>query len=216
MPDVMTRTERGRLAELEGVISRGARAFVEVGEALIAIRDERLYRERYDTFEAYCRAKWGISSRYGNILIGSSKVAKAVVNQGMPAPASADSVAPLIGLRPADQAEAYRMAVEASGGQAPPRAATMTTAELVRAARDGLTAGGLARLGELDQEQLRREHEAALRQAASDKRARDRQAAVDRLRHAAKAMRRLGWEDLAARADELMADAGKRAVDNLS
>jgi len=45
-----------RLAELETVIERGLATFVEVGEALLEIRDSRLYRIEHETFEAYCRA----------------------------------------------------------------------------------------------------------------------------------------------------------------
>ncbi len=53
--------ERDRLRMLEVAIDAGARAFIVMGTALAEIRDSRLYREAYDTFEAYCKAKWGIS-----------------------------------------------------------------------------------------------------------------------------------------------------------
>ena len=43
-----------RLAELELVIERGLKTFVEVGAALLGIRDGRLYRETHATFEDYC------------------------------------------------------------------------------------------------------------------------------------------------------------------
>lgn len=41
------------LADLEAVIDRGLATFVEVGDALLAIRDGRLYRDSHGTFEAY-------------------------------------------------------------------------------------------------------------------------------------------------------------------
>jgi len=50
-----------RLAELEQVIERGQRSFVEVGKALRTIRDERLYDAAFGTFEAYCRSRFGLS-----------------------------------------------------------------------------------------------------------------------------------------------------------
>ncbi len=53
--------DRSRLAELETVIERGQQTFVEVGNALMKIRDQRLYRETYATFETYCRERWGWS-----------------------------------------------------------------------------------------------------------------------------------------------------------
>jgi hypothetical protein len=50
----------GTLAHLEGVIERGLQTFIEVGEALLRIREERLYREAgYSSFEAYCQQRWG-------------------------------------------------------------------------------------------------------------------------------------------------------------
>ena len=50
----------GALTECEAVIERGLRTFVEVGEALLRIRDERLYRETHGTFEDYCRERWAM------------------------------------------------------------------------------------------------------------------------------------------------------------
>ena len=58
------------LAECEDVINRGLATFVEVGNALLRIRDERLYRAEFGTFEAYCRQRWQMglcSSRAGAI-----------------------------------------------------------------------------------------------------------------------------------------------------
>jgi len=53
-----------RLAELETRIERGLQTFIEVGEALAEIRDQRLYRESHATFEAYCRERWGWSRQH--------------------------------------------------------------------------------------------------------------------------------------------------------
>lgn len=52
--------DRRRLTELEGVIERGRQTFVEVGEALAEIRDQRLYRDTHGTFEDYCRERWSM------------------------------------------------------------------------------------------------------------------------------------------------------------
>lgn len=49
----------GRLVTLEEVIDRGLKTFVEVGNALREIRERRLYRHRYATFDEYCRERWG-------------------------------------------------------------------------------------------------------------------------------------------------------------
>ena len=52
-----------RLAECEAVIERGQQTFIEVGQALMEIRDSRLYRETHATFEAYCNERWGWTRR---------------------------------------------------------------------------------------------------------------------------------------------------------
>ncbi len=63
------------LSELEAVIERGLETFVEVGLALLAIRDGKKYRENYSTFEDYCRERWGWTTRYANYNIQAAEVA---------------------------------------------------------------------------------------------------------------------------------------------
>ncbi len=71
----VTKTIR-TLAECESVIERGLATFVEVGQALMEIRDRRLYREQYETFEDYCRERWGWERAHAYRLIDSAQVAK--------------------------------------------------------------------------------------------------------------------------------------------
>lgn len=59
---------------LEKVVESGQQTFVEVGLALTEIRDRRLYRKDFDTFEAYCQSRWGWSRRRGNQLIEAAEV----------------------------------------------------------------------------------------------------------------------------------------------
>lgn len=65
-----------RLVELEGVIERGLTTFVEVGAALMEIRDSRLYRETHGTFEAYCRERWGWDRTYAHRTIQAAEVSR--------------------------------------------------------------------------------------------------------------------------------------------
>lgn len=65
----------GRLTHLESVIERGLGTFVEVGQALLEIRDSRLYRESHGTFEDYCRERWGMSRSYAHRQIDAATVA---------------------------------------------------------------------------------------------------------------------------------------------
>src|ERR1700739_3202595 len=63
-----------RLSELEVIIGRGMTHFVEVGSALLEIRQGKLYKPQYSTFEAYCQERWGFSRQHASDLISSSVV----------------------------------------------------------------------------------------------------------------------------------------------
>ncbi len=64
-----------RLAALEAVIDRGLASFVEVGEALLEVRDSKLYRVGYATFEAYCKGRWGLSQSRSYQLMDAATIA---------------------------------------------------------------------------------------------------------------------------------------------
>jgi hypothetical protein len=65
-------------AELEAVVAHGLATFVEVGTALAAIRDRRLYRQRHATFEEYCEVNWGMSRKRAYDLIAGAEVVAAL------------------------------------------------------------------------------------------------------------------------------------------
>lgn len=56
---VLTADEETALAHHEDIIARGVHSFVETGLALAAVRDARLYRADFATFEDYCDVRWG-------------------------------------------------------------------------------------------------------------------------------------------------------------
>ena len=74
MPDMLTQTENAKLRKHEDVIQRGKGTFIEVGNALLAIHDERLYRQEYATFEEYCAKRWEFTKRHAYRLIESAAV----------------------------------------------------------------------------------------------------------------------------------------------
>jgi hypothetical protein len=79
--------DRARLAELESVIARGKRAFIEVGKALAEIKRSRLYLlQRYRSFGDYCAKKWGISSKHGDRFVRAFELATRRIAAGLPAP----------------------------------------------------------------------------------------------------------------------------------
>jgi hypothetical protein len=79
----LTRTDQGRLEELEAVIDAGLPTFQSVGRALLEIRDKRLYRVSHPTFEDYCQSRWGISRQWANRLIRDEAKACAKVSQDL-------------------------------------------------------------------------------------------------------------------------------------
>lgn len=65
------------LAALEARIEHGLATFVQVGEALLEIRDRRLYREAgFAEFDAYCRARWGWQRARSYRLMDGAKVVR--------------------------------------------------------------------------------------------------------------------------------------------
>lgn len=62
------------LASQESIIQRGVQTFAEVGAALSVIRDQKMYRENYKTFEAYCEGRWDFSRAHAYRLIDATEV----------------------------------------------------------------------------------------------------------------------------------------------
>ncbi len=74
------------LRQLEGVISRGIKDFWSVGEALIEIRAQQLYRQRYSgedykSFTDYLEDRWGYSRGYQ--MIKAAEVRRAMMEIGI-------------------------------------------------------------------------------------------------------------------------------------
>lgn len=67
--------DQQELAQMEALIKRGQQTFVEVGQALAAIRDRRGYRlAGFITFEAYLQVRWGWSRQHGYQLMQADDV----------------------------------------------------------------------------------------------------------------------------------------------
>lgn len=80
----LTQHEATELLNLEDTIAAGLSTFLEVGRALQAIREKRLYRSTHPTFEAYCREKWDFSGRRARQLIGAAKFVESGTNGSTP------------------------------------------------------------------------------------------------------------------------------------
>lgn len=64
-----------QLKAYESVIEAGQQTFVEVGQALAKIREQRLFREAgFHSFDDYCRQRWGMGKSYASQLISAGEV----------------------------------------------------------------------------------------------------------------------------------------------
>ena len=95
----LTAAETDRLVELEQAVGRGLQTFVEVGQALAEIRDRKLYRASHDTFEWYCRERWGFTRQRALQFIDAAAVTTVVVKAGLPAPTNEAQARELVPLR---------------------------------------------------------------------------------------------------------------------
>jgi len=131
----ITLKESARLVELERTIKDGLMTFMEVGRALIEIRDAQLYRIQHRTFEAYCRDQWGMTDRHARNLIAASSTASSLAGTGTIVPKTESQARPLTKLPPAEQPEAWARAVEIAGGDQPTAKQVERAVQAVRSAK---------------------------------------------------------------------------------
>lgn len=122
----LSAAELAELASCETVIEHGLKVFQAVGVALITIREKRLYRAEFTTFEAYCAARWGFSDRQALRLMSAAEVVNNLIETrpigrvlpdetppiGGVLPANEAQVRPLTTLSPDQQRAAWQQAVE--------------------------------------------------------------------------------------------------------
>jgi len=85
------------LAENEAVIERGERTFIEVGQALLTIRDKGQFVDAgYETFEDYVKQRWAMSGAYAYVHIGAARISTMVEKHGLPTPPTERAARPLV------------------------------------------------------------------------------------------------------------------------
>ncbi|MFI6977405.1 hypothetical protein ACIBSV_02325 [Embleya sp. NPDC050154] len=82
---VLIDDEQRQLAACEAAIETLRVAFWAAGKALQIVRDARLYRTRYETFEDYCLDRWDMQRRYADRLIQAWPIAEALSPIGLKA-----------------------------------------------------------------------------------------------------------------------------------
>ena len=114
--------EARELLRLERLVER---AFYQAGKALSQIRDRKLYRANYETFEQYCRERFNYHRSHSYRLIDAAEGVENILgkcppmgdieqeeNKSLPIlPTSERQVRPLIGLNPSQQKEVWLAAI---------------------------------------------------------------------------------------------------------
>lgn len=104
----LTKSEENVLRECEVIIQKGLSSFFDVGNALLKIRDEKLYRQEFKTFEQYCQNKWQIQRAYAYRLMEASEVVSNLSPIGDKLPTTETQVRPLTTLDPQDQIKVWQ------------------------------------------------------------------------------------------------------------
>ena len=112
----LSKSEIYDLQQCEVIIERGLATFVEVGTALLKIRDARLYRATYGTFENYCQERWGMTHGRARQLCSAAEVVMNVKSDTNGITPESERVArPLTSLPPDQQREAWSRVTEEYG-----------------------------------------------------------------------------------------------------
>jgi hypothetical protein len=142
----LTTEEKIRLGQLELTVERNLTGFIQCGRALLNIREEKLYRERYATFAEYCRERFAIARSTADQLCRSTQVYQALettlAGSNTPVPENVSELA----LRPISrlpgpelQAQTWRVAsLVAPQGKIPSHTTTAKIARMIGEAVEGV------------------------------------------------------------------------------
>lgn len=145
------------LDENERIIAAGLQTFVEVGEALMEIRERRQYRDAgYSDFDAYCRQRWGMSRRRSSQLIGAAETV-GDLGTTVPTPDNERQVRPLTRLpTPEAKRDAWTGAVDKAKAEGRDVPVARDVEDMVRKALgEELAAQEQRQADKAEQEQLR-------------------------------------------------------------
>lgn len=142
----LTYEEERELSLLERKVER---AFYEAGSALKQIRARRLYRSSHDTFEFYCRERFGFTRQAANYLIAGASIYENLTTVGCQIlPTSERQVRSLNRLKSIHQCQIWTKAVDVAGGVVP---SSRIVKEEVRRFQEKKTKPFLFEVGEICQ-----------------------------------------------------------------
>lgn len=114
MANKLTAKERKNLATLEEVIEAGLGTFSRVGRALLQIRDCRLYRGSFESFDAYCQERWEFSRQRAHQLITAASTAEELSTIVDTPPAREAHVRPLLNVPEEHRPKVWQEAVKSA------------------------------------------------------------------------------------------------------
>lgn len=130
------------LEECEANIERHLKSFWEMAEEYRYIRDNKLYRKNHQSWETYCKDRWGLSKTTVNTTIRAADVRASLAAQNgqdpdRVLPQVTDQAAALLVVPDEDErAEVWQEAVRRRGGAAP---SSITVKEVIKDRRNGAT-----------------------------------------------------------------------------
>ena len=141
--EALTASERGELAECEGILERGLGTFFEVGHALLRIRDNWLYRATHSSFERYCQERWNLGRSYACRVIGAAERLKLLPSDDrLPRPANEFQMRPFLKLAPEEFPGAWKRALKtAKEGKVTTRVVQAVIRELLPGEQDQVGVG---------------------------------------------------------------------------
>ncbi len=122
IPEVLEELTEEEYADCYRLELKVYKAFYDCGSALQELRDRRLYRSNYKTFEQYSRERFGFTRRHVDYLILGSQVFENIrmrTNGSHLLPTNERQVRPLAHLDPDEQYRIWQQAVQESGDKIP-------------------------------------------------------------------------------------------------
>ena len=85
VPDTipLTGKEKTLKAQLESIVDNGLEKFLQVGQALAELRNKRLYRTEFPTFEAYIQSRFHLHRASVDGVIRSAETAQLLIDSGV-------------------------------------------------------------------------------------------------------------------------------------
>lgn len=139
----LTREETIALDDCEQRIEHGLKTFIEVGSALTVIRDSRLYRGTFSTFESYLEERWNLKRQRAYELMSAAAVVSEFSDSELPSPTKEAHAAALAKVAEPERTDVWREALERTDGKPTAAAVREVSEEQRKRAADQLAARNL-------------------------------------------------------------------------